>query len=284
MSVATTPAARRGIVTPEAVVLEFDTAGVPSRALARIIDVFAVGALFSLVSSFLTPVFIVSEGMGVVLVLLLGFLAVFGYPAACETVWGRTVGKAALGLRVLTEEGGPVRFRQAAIRSALQVVDFLIVPVGVVATLSAIASRHDQRLGDRLAGTLVVRSSAMSIRSQPVGFPALPGYEGYVERLDVGTISSERYELLRSYLTRVNDLTPEARQRLSVRLAAPTAALLGHTPPSTMHPEVFLASVAAAYQRRHGGPATWMWGPWAGGRAPVPNVTPVPMPSMVTRG
>lgn len=255
--------ASRGVVTPEAVLLEFDTAGVPSRVLARIVDAFIVIFGASTLSGFLVPLFPTGDG-GLVAALIVGFVALFGYPAACETWWGRTPGKSALGLRVVTEEGGPIGFRPAAIRSAMQVVDFLLIPIGVIAVVSTLAGRRDQRLGDRLAGTLVVRSSSLTMLSRAVGFPPLRGYEGYVAGLDVGTITSERYEVLRSFLTRVNDLTPAARQHLAFRLAAPTAATMGHTPPANMHPEVFLASVAAAYQQRHGGPATWMFGPWAG--------------------
>jgi uncharacterized RDD family membrane protein YckC len=254
----------RGIVTPEAVVLEFDTAGVPSRALARILDALLAGVVALTLVGMLGQA-LADENTAVVAFLIAGFGAMFVYPCFCETVWGRTPGKAALGLTVVTDEGGPVRFRQAAIRSALQVVDFLLVPVGVVAVLSALAGRQDQRLGDRLAGTLVVRTASLTMRSRAVGFPPLPGYEGYVAGLDVGTITAQRYEVLRSFLTRVNELSPAARAHLAIRLAEPTAAAMGHAVPPGMHPEVFLASVAAAYQQRHGGPATWMWGPWSPG-------------------
>jgi uncharacterized RDD family membrane protein YckC len=256
-----------GIVTPEAVVLEFDTAGVATRLVARLVDAFLAlmlgSTLLGVVVSALATTGAASAGA-----ILVGFLTVFGYPAVCETLWGTTPGKAALGLRVITEEGGPVGFRHAAIRSALQVADLIVVPVGVVAVASTLAGRRDQRLGDRLAGTLVIRAASVSMRSRAVGFPPLPGYEGYVAGLDVGPLTSERYEVLRSFLTRVGELTPDARRYLAQRLAVPTASLIGHTRPSWITDEAFLASVAAAYQQRHGGPATWMWGPWSGSPAP----------------
>lgn len=254
----------RGVVTPEAVLLEFDTAGAASRLLARIVDALIAGVGVSLLMSILTPLFLLGDDGATAAILLAGFLGLFAYPCVCETMWGRTPGKSMLGLRVVTEEGGPVRFRQAAIRSALQVVDIGLVPVGVIAVVSTLAGRRDQRLGDRLAGTLVVRSASLTMQSQAVGFPPLPGYERYVAGLDVATLGSERYEVLRSYLTRVDELTPAARQRLALRLTAATSAAIGTAPAPSMHPELFLASVAAAYQQRHGGPATWMWGPRPG--------------------
>ena len=255
-----------GIVTPEAVVLEFDTAGVASRAVARVVDLMIASVVASTIFPVLVQVLGGDENGVILASLVLGFLVLLGYPCACETLWGLTPGKAMLGLRVVTEEGGPIRFRHAAIRAALGLLDIYLVPVGVVGVLSMLAGRNDQRLGDRLAGTLVVRSASLTMQSRAVGFPPLPGYEGYVASLDVGTISAERYEVLRSFLTRVHQLTPAARQHLAARLAGPTAAAMGHVPPAAMHPEVFLASVAAAYQQRHGGPATWMWGPFPGPR------------------
>jgi uncharacterized RDD family membrane protein YckC len=263
VAVVTPTAQTRGIVTPEAVLLEFDTAGVPTRALARVVDAIVLAMVAPLVIWAVMAALPASAGPAAVI--LLTTLALFGYPAVCETVWGATPGKSTLGLRVITVEGGPVAFRHAAIRAALQVVDLFLLPLGGVAVISALAGRRNQRLGDRLAGTLVVRSASLSIRSRAMGFPPLPGYEGYVAGLDIGPLDAGRYEILRSFLTRVNELTPAARSHLAGRLATATSSAIGHTPPPSMHPEAFLASVAAAYQQRHGGPATWMWGPFGRG-------------------
>jgi uncharacterized RDD family membrane protein YckC len=257
------PFTSRGVVTPEAVHLEFDTAGVNTRIAARFVDGWVAMLVFYVVLgvSALTGV------AGLVAGLLAGFLAIFGYPAVAESWKGATVGKSVVGLRVITVEGGPVRFRHAAIRSALQVVDLFLVPVGTVAIVSTLAGRDDQRLGDRLAGTLVVRTAGFSVRSRVVAFPPLPGFEAYVAGLDISGIRPRHYEVLRSFLTRVDELSPDARVRLGLRLTDPTAAALGQGPPPGVHHEAFLVSVVAAYQQRHGGPATWMFGPAA---APVP--------------
>jgi uncharacterized RDD family membrane protein YckC len=252
-------AAGRGIVTPEAVFLEFETAGIPSRALARVLDllVAAVGASFALA---IASVGVSTESMAIVLLLLVTFLAVFGYPAIAETLMrGRTVGKAALGLRVVTVEGAPVRFRHAAIRSALQLVDFALVPIAVIATLSALPSPRDQRLGDRIAGTMVIRDRSGARDAAPVAFPAMPGFEGYVAALDVTALTAGQYEVLRSFLTRVDTLAAPARAALAEQLSAGVEAATRQRRAPSVHPEHHLASIAAAYQRRHGGPAM-AWG------------------------
>ena len=244
-----------GIVTPEAVLLRFETAGVPSRALAKALD--AVIGAASVLVLFLV-VGLAGDGLTETMAIVLGLIgttvALFVYPAVAEVRFGRTIGKAAAGLRVVTVEGGPVRARHATIRAALQVVDIVLVPVGVIAVLSALASPLDQRFGDRVAGTLVLRTRSGADDARALAFPPLPGYESYVATLDVTAVSAEQYEVVRSFLTRVQYLEPAARFHLADRLARPLSAAMAHTLPPGLHPELFCACVAAAYQQRHGGP------------------------------
>jgi hypothetical protein len=65
-------------------------------------------------------------------------------------------------------------------------------------------------------------------------------------------MTNQQYELVREFLLRVQDLRPMARGQLAVRLANPLAGVLSHAPPAGLHPEIFLACVAAAWQRSHG--------------------------------
>lgn len=246
-----------GIVTPEAVRLRFETAGIPSRALAKLLDIgiAAVAVLVTLVVGLALDGDGFDETVLTILVLLSSTLALFVYPAVAEGRWGTTIGKAAWGLRVVTVEGGPVGPRHALVRAALQVVDFLLIPVGVVAVASALTSPLDQRLGDRVAGTIVLRARSGAADALALAFPPLPGYEGYVASLDVSSVTPEQYEVLRSFLTRVDQLRPEARLHLADRLARPLSAAMQHVLPPGLHPELFCACVAAAYQQRHGGPS-----------------------------
>lgn len=242
----------RGIVTPEAVVLEFETASVGSRSIAMVLDVLLQAVVLWLLIFALA---LGSEAVGstvvIILVVIMVFLVLFGYPAAMETLWnGRTLGKAALGLRVVTREGAPIRFRHAAIRTIFGLVDFWLL-FGSVAVLTIILTRRNQRLGDLVAGTIVLRERTAAGRTVAVTFPPPPGYESYTASLDVSALRPEQYAVIRSFLMRVFELTPGARVALAVRLANPTAMAMHHRPPPTVPPEVFLACVAAAYQQRH---------------------------------
>ena len=157
-----TTAQTSGIVTPEAVVLEFDTAGVGSRMIAEILDLLMqlVGAWSRCRSSLsfaVTGGLDLGQTLAVVLTLVLTFLILVGYPIAMETLWnGRTLGKAAMGLRVVTQEGGPIRFRHAAIRGIFGLIEIWIF-LGSIAVVAIIFTKRNQRVGDLVAGTIVLR-------------------------------------------------------------------------------------------------------------------------------
>jgi uncharacterized RDD family membrane protein YckC len=249
-----TPRRPDAIVTPEAVVLEFETAGMGSRLLAAFVD--SVIQLVLLVAVLVAAAGLNSVGIGLggaatgMLYFLL-FLLVFGYPAGFETLWrGRTPGKAALGLRVVTVEGGPIRFRHAAIRAILGLVDkyLLSATVGVLALL---LTRRNQRLGDLAAGSLVLRERVGTRAPRAVAFAPPRGLEGYTASLDVAALGEEDYVTVRSFLLRAADLAPAVREAIAGQLARPIAERLRATPPAGVPAEVFLACVAAAHQRRN---------------------------------
>lgn len=268
-----------GIVTPEAVLLEFETAGVGSRTVAEVLDLlvqFGVLLALTLVLSLAsTGGLDVGQTLAIVLVLLMVFLVLVGYPVAMETLWnGRTLGKAAMGLRVVTSEGGPVRFRHAAIRGIFGLVEIWVF-IGSIAVVSMLVTQRNQRVGDLVAGTIVVRERSAAGPGVAVRFPVPSGFESYVASLDVTPLIAEQYSVVRSFLMRVLELSPHARAALAVRLANHTASLLRHTPPPTVGPELFLVCVAAAYQRRHGAPSVDTLGHAAPG-AVVPGLPPPP--------
>lgn len=270
-------AGREGIVTPEAVLLEFPVAGLGSRSLAFLVDLAIRGVLVWLV-------FLGGAAGGVVLdetvAVVASIAAVFGallvYPAACETAWnGRTPGKMVLGLRVVTVEGAPIRFRHAAIRSALGIVDFLL-GAGTLAIVSALATRQSQRLGDLAAGTIVIRERQSRTDSRPVVFRPPPGWEAYAAALDVSRLRPDASVLVRAFLLRVHELDPAARRERAADLAARVAAAIDAPFPAGTDPEAFLVAVAAAHQARHADRAAT---PPAGPpTAMPPPVRPVPPP------
>jgi uncharacterized RDD family membrane protein YckC len=275
-----------GIVTPEAVVLEFETAGLASRLLSGFVDAVVQVLVLFLV---LLAVYGLSEaglefgGIGTALLYVLVFLLLFGYPAAFETLWrGRTPGKALLGLRVVTIEGGPIRFRHAAIRAMLGMFD-KYVGSGLVGVVTVLATRRNQRMGDLVAGTIVLRERSGARAPAAVWFSPPQGLESYVASLDVARLGHEDYGTVRSFLLRAGSLSPAARAHLAGQLAGPLAARLSTQPPVGLPAELFLVCIAAAHQQRNAPPAvvapafTSVWSaPGPAGTGPVDVSRPRP--------
>lgn len=242
-----------GIVTPEAVLLEFETAGVASRTIAELLDlgVQFAGLMVVLIAVSFVSTVVGGDVLAVVVSLVAFFFALVGYPAVMETFWnGRTLGKAAMGLRVVTREGAPERFRHAAIRSMIGLVEIYLL-LGIPAVISIVTSRRDQRLGDLVAGTLVLRQRAGRRAAPPVAFGVPWNWEAYVQSLDVSPITDEQYGVVRAVLLRLGELTPAARWQVTTEVATAVAGQMRIPVPVQVAPDMFLTCVATAYQRRH---------------------------------
>src|SRR5437588_2785038 len=241
------------VVSPEAVPLELETASIGSRFLALLID-WAVQA--ALLTGLLVAVAAAQssvQGPGwaaVTIALFLVFAVIWGYPVAMETLWrGRTLGKAALGLRVVTTEGGQVRFRHAAVRAALGLVDFALTS-GSAAVISVLATRDNQRLGDLAAGTVVLRERTGLRSPRPADFAVPPGLESYARSLDLSGLTPQDYGLVRTFLLRAPSLPARVRTDLAEQVADPVAGRLRPSPPPGVAAEAFLECVAAVYPQR----------------------------------
>lgn len=248
-------AAEADLITPEAIVLDLPVASVGSRALARLIDVLIVGFVgFAVIFGGSVMAFDFGAWLGTVLILLAVFSALLVYPVAFETLTrGRTPGKMAMGLRVVTVEAGPVQFRHAAVRAALDFVDIWATSGGA-AVISALFTRRSQRLGDLAAGTLVIRERSHAGDITPLRFTPPPGTEDYVARLDVTALTEADYQAVRSLVARRGRLDPQMQERLAQQLAGPLVGRISPAPPPQWPAWTFLHAVLAAYQARH---ASW---------------------------
>jgi uncharacterized RDD family membrane protein YckC len=275
------------MVTPEAVALEFRTANLGSRILAYLIDTAIVTAgilvgLFAVALLGQATEVVVPDWVALTIVLVLLPSWWLGYFIAFETLWrGRTLGKAALGLRVVTREGAPIRFRHAAIRALLGLVDFALAG-GFFAVVFILLTRDNQRLGDLVAGTLVLRERSGLAAPAPVSFTPPPGLEPYAATLDTSRISTQEYQAVRTFLLRAAGLPPGPRSALALQLANPLAGRLRPPPPAGISPELYLHCVAAAYQQRQRAAASPALAPTPPApTGPTPTVTrppPAPQP------
>ncbi|MFF0064010.1 RDD family protein [Streptomyces sp. NPDC005279] len=281
------------LVTGDAVVLGLQPAKLPSRALALVIDLIVVWTAFLLVSIGLAVATESLDEAAATAVSIATFLLVLvGAPIAVETLsHGRSLGKLACGLRVVRDDGGPIRFRHALVRGAMGVVEILM-SFGVIACIASLVSARGRRIGDVFAGTLVVRERVPAGRGMVVP-PPPPWLVGRFAELDLSGVPDDLWLAIRQYLTRMRQLDQAVSWSMAERLAGDMAACTGAPPPERVLPAAYLAAVVNERQARDarkafgaaagagGGPQGWVT-PGAVGREG--SVSGAGVPGGVTPG
>ncbi|MDQ0910099.1 putative RDD family membrane protein YckC [Streptomyces canus] len=238
------------LVTGEAVALELRPAKLPSRALAVLIDLIVAMVVYIAVTVALVAASASLDDAAQVALSIAAFLLVLvGGPIAVETLsHGRSLGKLAVGLRVVRDDGGPIRFRHALVRGAIGVIEILMT-FGVVACIASLVSARGRRLGDVFAGTLVVRER---IPVGPSGFvpPPPPWLSGRFSGLDLSAVPDGLWLAIRQYLTRMHQLDPQVGWAMAERLASDLAAHTGTPAPQDVPPGAYLAAVVQERQAR----------------------------------
>jgi len=240
--------------------LDFPIAGIGSRFLAIAIDTLlqaGIGLLLLIIVTTLgrTGTLFGLRQHSVWLVALLGaliFLLVFGYFAFFEVLWnGQTPGKRTVGIRVLKDSGRPLTPSEAIGRNLLRIVDQLPVfyAVGVVV---ALMNAQNKRVGDFVAGSIVVRESSFtevkpiwqttqSLSKSPLG----------AARLSQQDLSIEDLALIDAFLHRRYDLTPDVRSRMAEQILSRLRPKLSPQAEDQFSTESLLEAVA--FERRSTG-------------------------------
>ncbi|MFJ4714867.1 RDD family protein [Streptomyces sp. NPDC088785] len=238
------------LVTGEAVALELRPAKLPSRALAVLIDLAVAFAVYIVVTmTIVAATSSLDDAAAAALAVATFLLVLVGVPIAVETLSrGRSLGKLACGLRVVRDDGGPIRFRHALVRGAVGVVEILMT-FGVVACIASLVSARGRRVGDVVAGTLVVRERVPTGQAAFVP-PPPPWLVGRFAQLDLSAVPEGLWLAVRQYLTRMGQLDPQVGQGMAGRLAADVAAHTGAPAPTDVPPAAFLAAVVHERQSR----------------------------------
>ncbi|MFG2607481.1 RDD family protein [Streptomyces sp. NPDC048514] len=266
------------LVTGEAVALELRPAKLPSRALAVALDLAVALVAYILVTVVLVATTASLDDAAQVALSIAAFLLVLvGGPIAVETLsHGRSLGKLAFGLRVVRDDGGPIRFRHALVRGAIGVVEILMT-FGVVACIASLVSERGRRLGDVFAGTLVVRERIPVGRA---GFvpPPPPWLAGRFTGLDLSAVPDGLWLAVRQYLSRMQQLDPQVSLGMAQRLADDLAARTGAPVPPGTPPAAFLAAVVHERQSRDArqayGTGAFAPGPYGTGAFAPPGAHP----------
>lgn len=269
------------LVTGDAVVLGLRPAKLPSRALALAIDLVVAWTAYLLVSVGIALATGSLDDAAVMALSIAAFLLVLvGGPIAVETLsHGRSLGKLACGLRVVRDDGGPIRFRHALVRGAIGVVEILL-SFGVIACIASLVSARGRRIGDVFAGALVVRERVPVTHMATVP-PPPPWLVGRFGELDLSAVPDDLWLAIRQYLTRMGQLDAGVSWSMAERLAGDLAALTGAPTPQGIPAGAYLAAVVHERQARDARRAfgtSIAPGP-APSNTPVPARRPVPAPS-----
>src|SRR5437868_3750404 len=148
------------VATPERVSFQYQVAGLGTRAIAQILDLLILaGVLVGITFAAIAVGQAGSSTIAFLVGVLGGFVVVFGYFWTCEAFWsGQTIGKKVFRLRAVGDRGEPMTFFQAGIRNVVRIVDFLPYGYGV-GLVVLLVNGKGKRLGDRAAGTIVVKDS-----------------------------------------------------------------------------------------------------------------------------
>jgi len=288
------------VVTPENIEIEYELAGIGSRFLANLLDSFlqtaiylglwTVVGLIALIVGLTTSVF--SRALGVffgeiqlAFALVAGFVVLWGYFIWFETVWnGQTPGKRQLGLRVVRDGGYPINVFAAIVRNLIRVMDgmplaaLILLGIGyfgkeplvgamgglciLIPVLCMLLSQRYQRLGDFVAGTMVVKQRAPRVPTLEALAPpprVLPEHLAPYALADIGRhvyeMTVPEYRAVRHYIDRRWQLPPQVQQTAAMRLAVPLMQRLGIVPPAgviSVNYADFLEYLAVAFEQYRG--------------------------------
>ncbi len=208
---------RLSVETPEHVVLEFELAGIGSRAAAAVLDALVVTGLlllFAAAGELIAGLFHLSVfvgGWAAAVFVAAWFLFLWGYFVLFEFLAnGRTPGKRSIGIRVVSDTGHAVTLSAAVVRNLVRMVDVQPAPAYLVGLLFVFFHTQNKRLGDIVAGTIVVRDRAEDLEL------AMPESAPGTEPMGAGApeLADDEFRLLEQVIQRLESLDGTIRQRL----------------------------------------------------------------------
>lgn len=237
------------LLTGEAVALDLRPTGYVLRAAGSIIDfLLSVGVFLLLIlaigSPLIAPLLDDASRAAVTLTALVVCLVVI--PTAIETATlGKSLGRLAVGARIVRDDGGSIGFRHAFIRALMGTIE-IFATLGGIATMTALLNAKSKRLGDFLAGTYSQNERLPRIVRNVFGVPE--SHLVWAMTADVARLPDGLSRRILQFLAQAPRLTPSARIRLGAQLAAEAGHFVFPVPPGD--PELFLAAIVVVRRER----------------------------------
>jgi uncharacterized RDD family membrane protein YckC len=253
------------VVTPENITVTYQLAGVATRLLALLVDLFIQAALIIIVR--IAVDLLSNVGFGVAsTIMFLGFIGVFGimfvYNIFFEMIWGgRTPGKRLFGLRVIRDGGYPVTIMASCIRNILRFIDLGLIPLptssvtivlwGAPGLLSVFISGSYKRIGDYAAGTIVIHEANASPFFVPPGRDSL---RDEIEQIvpmvkNIDRVTPDDFRIVRRFTTRRVKLDLTVQAAVAESIARPLMEKLDMR--IQVYYQVQYADILEAIERRY---------------------------------
>ncbi len=242
-------AAEDETLTGEAVALDIQPLGFFLRAVGCLIDM--VAGIVLLIAGALLLTALVASGTIPDSTLRIGFVALLVVvmvvvPTTVETLSrGRSLGRWAVGGRIVRVDGGAAGFRQAFIRALVGVLE-LWFTIGGIAAIVGMFTPRAQRLGDLLAGTASERTRTRPLPAAAPGIP--PAMEGWAAVADVSRLPDRVAARMAQFVRGADSLEPAARARVAAGLADAVRPYVAPLP--AVDPETLVRAVAAVRRER----------------------------------
>jgi uncharacterized RDD family membrane protein YckC len=239
--------------TPESVELEFTLAGIGNRAQALMVDYVLLTGLIAVViftGTILFPQFTpVVRKWYLAIGLLVTFSIFVGYFIFFESLWqGQTPGKRYAKIRVIRDDGRPTGLSQATLRALLRPIDDVLS----IGFLMIVFNKQEKRLGDLIAGTVVIQEERPSIDQKLILSNLTESFATQLQEVsNLSLLLPDDFASIREFLQRRQHLQPEARKTLSRQLALQLKSILElEAIPFKSDAETFIEAVFLAYQQQ----------------------------------
>lgn len=235
------------VVTGDAVTLDFRPVTAMTRGAAYFIDAVLYGAIYIGFVVLLVNWFLHNPQVGFIVYLVAMWVVFLLAPMLIETFsGGKSLGKWVLGIRVVRDDGGPIRWQHAMLRAVMGVAE-LWSNVGVVALLVSVGNAQGKRVGDMLAGTMVIsdRGKPLVLWRPPYQVPL----RSWAVGADVDRLPARLEHQFRQLVTRHDKLSPQGWNEVAAAVVREAAPFLYPAPPVGAHP--YDVMVAVLEQRMH---------------------------------
>ena len=237
------------LVTGEAVALDLRAASFVLRAAGAIIDYIVY---FGGYIAFVLILMSVADNLGLDQAITAAIsvsglvIAIVVVPTAVETIsQGKSLGKLAIGARIVRDDGGSIGFRHAFIRALTGVFETFMT-FGSVAAVVALLNGRAKRMGDLVAGTYSQNERVARLATPVYGVPL--ALQEWSKTADVAKMPDALARRLSQFLAQAGGFTPGTRERMSRQLANEVAIFVSPVPRANA--ELFLAAVTAVRRER----------------------------------